>query len=206
MATVQSKTCSLCKQSLPAAAFSADRRMSAGLSSWCKPCLAAQARARRNKDIEAFRAHQRAYYDKNRDHCRAAARDYYVAQKEVKNARSKAHYRANRAKYIALAIEYSAKHPERTRLIMRGVSGRRRAAERKGVKPSVMAAWVKAQKKVCHWCGIKCASEYQVDHIIPLSKGGPHELRNLCIACPPCNRRKNAKDPIEFAREMGKLL
>lgn len=206
MATVESKACSRCKQILPASAFGPNRRSSSGLHSSCKSCLAAARRAKRNEDIETFRAWQRAYYAKNSDRLREHGRVNYIKHKDRFNACAKAHYRANRAKYIALARENTLQNPERVRLTARAVQGRRRAIQRAGVSPSAQVAWTKRQKKVCHWCGKRCAKDFHIDHIIPLSKGGAHELRNLCIACPPCNLRKSAKDPIDFAREIGKLL
>lgn len=42
----------------------------------------------------------------------------------------------------------------------------------------------------CWMCG---APEDETDHVIPLSRGGPHALANLRPACLPCNRRKGAK-------------
>lgn len=68
-----------------------------------------------------------------------------------------------------------------------------------------LSEWLIAQPKVCHWCGIKC-ERCEIDHIIPLSKGGKHERHNLVIACPTCNRRKGARDPIEFAQSVGRLV
>ena len=41
---------------------------------------------------------------------------------------------------------------------------------------------------------------------MPLSKGGEHTLTNLVVSCPTCNLQKNAKDPIEFANKLGRLL
>jgi hypothetical protein len=83
---------------------------------------------------------------------------------------------------------------------------RRRAAESAGDTSAEIGAWLKSQKKVCHWCNAKCAKKYHVDHYEPLSKGGKHEVKNLVIACPSCNLRKNAKDPYEFAKERGRLF
>lgn len=65
-----------------------------------------------------------------------------------------------------------------------------------------LARWTKAQEKVCHWCSNGCADAFHVDHVYPLSKGGSHREDNLVIACPDCNRRKGAKDPIAFAAEL----
>src|SRR4249919_1259956 len=133
MATVESKACSRCKQTLPASAFRPTPKLSTGLDSSCRSCLAAAKKAKRYKDIEAFRAWQRAYYAENSDRLREAGRENYVRHKERFNTCAKAHYRANRAKYIALARENSLKNPERTRLTARAVGARRRSVSRAGV-------------------------------------------------------------------------
>ena len=48
----------------------------------------------------------------------------------------------------------------------------------------------------CYICGEFIEKEHRhIDHIIPLSKGGPHRLSNLAIACDTCNMRKGSKMP-----------
>lgn len=47
----------------------------------------------------------------------------------------------------------------------------------------------------CWICG--SGSWTEVDHVKPISKGGPHMLANLRPACLPCNRRKLATWPID---------
>ncbi len=43
----------------------------------------------------------------------------------------------------------------------------------------------------CKFCGSKDSLE--IDHIIPLSRGGTNELSNLQILCRTCNRKKGAR-------------
>lgn len=65
----------------------------------------------------------------------------------------------------------------------------------------------------CAYCG--CTESLQWEHIVPRAMGGPDTIDNLVRACPPCNQRKGARDPLEWYGEnrshiprlvMGKLL
>lgn len=62
------------------------------------------------------------------------------------------------------------------------------------------------QKGKCAFCHCSLKSGYQLDHIVPLAKGGKHEVLNLQLLCKPCNLRKRAIDPIAFAQLHGRLL
>lgn len=111
-----------------------------------------------------------------------------------------------RADSLAKAKEWRLKNPEKRAVIAQNYKHRRRAQEDGGISSAELLAWRKAQRKACHWCGVKCAKDFHIDHIQPLARGGQHVASNLCIACPSCNLRKNAKDPIDFAQSLGLLL
>ena len=44
--------------------------------------------------------------------------------------------------------------------------------------------------KTCVYCG---AQATEIDHVIPVSRGGSHSLSNLVASCTPCNQTKNHK-------------
>jgi 5-methylcytosine-specific restriction endonuclease McrA len=46
----------------------------------------------------------------------------------------------------------------------------------------------------CQYCGGHADS---IDHVVPRSKGGPHEWDNVVAACRPCNARKRDRSPEE---------
>ncbi len=46
----------------------------------------------------------------------------------------------------------------------------------------------------CAYCGKKCDNITQ-DHVIPISKGGPHTKQNVVPACQKCNRTKGVNPP-----------
>lgn len=66
-----------------------------------------------------------------------------------------------------------------------------------------------SQKQRCAYfgfCGRSIKLIYHIDHIVPLAKGGSNWPRNIQLTCPECNFRKNALDPLDFAKKQGALL
>ena len=51
------------------------------------------------------------------------------------------------------------------------------------------------------YCG--AAGEMQMDHFVPLAKGGTHALGNLVPACPSCNYSKSDHDAETWYRSMS---
>lgn len=48
----------------------------------------------------------------------------------------------------------------------------------------------------CAYCAeVFCEEDLQVEHVIPLSKGGPTHFMNLVSACAYCNSKKAARTP-----------
>jgi 5-methylcytosine-specific restriction endonuclease McrA len=195
MAEIESKTCIKCGQCLPLTEFHRTPNNCDGRVGSCKACRNAyqkawvaalppnKAEARRLRHVAVCRKYDAANRDK--------IAEYGMKNRERETARYTAWRRAN---------------PERWRDILKASSYRRRSRIAEGMGGPATRAWFDAQKKVCHWCGERCANNASIDHIAPLSRGGLHVARNLCIACIDCNRRKSARDPIEWAQMIGKLL
>lgn len=64
----------------------------------------------------------------------------------------------------------------------------------------------KKQRGKCAGCRVSIAGGYHRDHIVALAKGGTNDIGNIQLLCGPCNHDKNAKDPIVWAQENGRLL
>ncbi len=62
------------------------------------------------------------------------------------------------------------------------------------------------QKGKCVYCFKSIKKSFQVDHVVPLARGGSNWPSNLVLACKPCNNKKHAIDPFVFARRLGRLL
>ena len=55
----------------------------------------------------------------------------------------------------------------------------------------------------CIYCGRPLTVEtMEIDHIVPLSKGGAKEYDNLVCSCPHCNALKGDKDAADFVGSM----
>jgi 5-methylcytosine-specific restriction endonuclease McrA len=65
------------------------------------------------------------------------------------------------------------------------------------------------QEGKCVYCKKLLGDRYQVDHIVPLSKGGSNYPSNLQITCDTidghlsCNQKKMCRDHIEFSKSIG---
>jgi len=51
---------------------------------------------------------------------------------------------------------------------------------------------IRQQQKYCVWCGTAGTSQnkLQVDHIVPISRGGSHHISNLRILCQNCHKKR----------------
>ena len=60
----------------------------------------------------------------------------------------------------------------------------------------------------CVYCGASGNGiRLEIDHVIPISNGGSHCMRNLVTSCRACNRRKGARLPDDRTKTaLAKLL
>jgi 5-methylcytosine-specific restriction endonuclease McrA len=106
---------------------------------------------------------------------------------------------------VFAAYEYGrrdgiAAHKQRVtyRYIVRGTQAEKTAKKRYmsqrrsqfgKLKAARVLALIERDGYICRYCGSQ--KNLEIDHIVPLSKGGGDALKNLQFLCPSCNRRKN---------------
>ena len=123
---------------------------------------------------------------------------YYAANREKELARVKAFRVANSEKYLAQKKEYNTAHPNKNLACTH-----KARAEKIGAKIGDTAAiliwlngWRTEAPVACHYCKkVSTGTDMEIDHVIPMSKGGPHDLSNLVVCCKPCNCSKYNKLP-----------
>lgn len=113
--------------------------------------------------------------------------------------------RANRERHRLRLNEWRANNPDA--YAAQKAARRAREAGAEGFyTPEDIQRIHKDQRGRCAICKTKLTKSYHRDHIISLYHGGSNWPSNIQLLCRPCNTRKNRKDPIEFARELGMLL
>lgn len=61
----------------------------------------------------------------------------------------------------------------------------------------IIRAVLKRDNYTCHYCGDR-SGDFEIDHMIPVSRGGSDDLDNLVTSCRTCNRQKRDKTVEEF--------
>lgn len=73
----------------------------------------------------------------------------------------------------------------------------------KGLKRRLM----RQQDNTCVYCGFRRrATSMEIDHIIPVVRGGSNDESNLQVICRPCNLRKGIQTDEEFRTRYARLV
>lgn len=153
-----------------------------------------------------FRDPPRQLTAEQRERARIRSRERYYANHEAELEKKRQRLAANpeaRAKAARLAREWREKNPERfavTRQRWRDenwdkvldCNARRRAKERTtSVERFSRAEIYERDGRRCHICGEHIPRrQFVIDHLVPLSKGGPHTRDNVAAAHARCNLRR----------------
>lgn len=113
-----------------------------------------------------------------------------------------------RSEYICKkAKQWAALNPEKVREIKIRSKAKRRASEGE-FRASDVKGLMRIQRGQCACCASTLSrTSFEVDHIIPICRGGTNFIGNLQLLCPACNRRKSSRLPVEFrARILPRML
>ena len=66
---------------------------------------------------------------------------------------------------------------------------------------------MRRQDNTCMYCGYRrVAASMDIDHIIPVVRGGSNNEDNLQVICRPCNQRKGLQTDEEFRTRYSRLV
>ena len=210
------KICTACREAKSPEEFNKNKRTKDGLRFQCRKCQSAEYRNNRAAVIERVAKWQ----DENRE----AVAQYKRAWWSENAGYSKQHYANNRERYSEQARKWQKENaalvavrnrkwkeanPEKVSASRQNRRARCRQAEGFHTAEDISRIYI-AQGGKCVYCGSALVrrrkGKMHIDHVIPLAKGGTNWPSNLQLLCPACNLSKGAKDPFEFAQNLGMLL
>lgn len=217
MTALETKSCAKCGQTKALDEFYSDPNGKGGRRSVCKVCWRALSKARKQANPEKVKEQYRRYYEVNAERIKAKDRAYRAANKEVwrrfyeKNAEKRKAYTrqyrlSNLDKVNDSRRDWRKNNIEHVRMKARDYAHRRRLLKSSGqFSPAEWREIKQRQGGRCFYCEKK-TKMLEIEHVIPLSRGGAHAASNIVAACRPCNAKKGVKDAHEFALERGRLV
>lgn len=164
----------------------------------------------RENNINYKRDMDRVYRENNIEKLKEYKKQYHAKNKEKIIEKSKIWYESNieRAKETRKKYNKYYRSTESSKISSRIFKLKRRKVIRYGCDKATNTEikLLIENSKNCYWCDKELNGIYHIDHYIPIAKGGNHSIENLVISCPSCNLRKHSKDPMQFAKEIGKIF
>jgi len=159
----------------------------------CKQCLKIQKAASYQRTKDHVLAHMQEYRQQNLAERQAYDRCHY---QETKFTTRKEYLEKNRERERARDRKRQQK-PER--IAWRRPYNRMQNHKRRALGEITVKTWnsiLKSYKHKCVYCGSK--ENLELEHLLPVSKGGTNARKNLAPACSTCNRKKGNKTVYEF--------
>jgi len=157
----------------------------------CKSCRDKYHAEWRAKNREKWNAQSRRWTAKNKERRKEIVNKYYIENREKIIEYHRAYYAANKDKYL----EWNRKaDKELRRTIKNRYKARKNFVQSEKYDPKEIFAQSNGQ---CVYCDGKATC---LDHVIPISRGGPDIAINLVAACTSCNASKGGKLLHEWMR------
>jgi hypothetical protein len=139
------------------------------------------------------------YKDGHQYVCRECKRAYNQRTKEQRAEWKRGYRAANLDKVKAYNNAYNAQYKREHPEIVRRHAQKRRALEisQAGIMPLRLEEFL--DNFYGHYC-FKCGAteDIQLDHIVPLSKGGLHCVNNVQWLCAYCNNVKGNRNSVDY--------
>ena len=163
--------------------------------------------AYREANKEEKVAYDKVYYEANKERRSATKRTWYAANKEKDAAYKRAYREANKENLVAKEKAYREANPDR----VNAYSSRRRARKLKLIPKHLKKCPVEKQRlldiyKLSTLISKATGIEYHVDHMWPMSDGGPHWSGNLQIITAHENMSKHTSVDLEVKHNIQQSL
>lgn len=189
----RTKGCRCCGEKKEIGSFGKDNSRKDGHYVYCKECCA----EKRRKYAEYNKVYQRKRYKERKEKYQRKKKQYYEENKEKILEESAKRYVKNRKRYLETNKAWQEKNREKCNQIKRNWKKR----NPKRTYSYVVERRMRLRNQIPEGTDLEavrkfsegCPPGMEVDHIIPISKGGLHCVENLQYLTPEENRRKYNK-------------
>jgi 5-methylcytosine-specific restriction endonuclease McrA len=150
-------------------------------------------------DPDRRRAYGREWMRLNADKARDAMRRWRAANRDVDRAAKRAYYAANDEAVRAANKAYAQSHPEVA--VVKRHRRRERVSGQPGFTAQEWRALLEAHQHRCAYCFE--SARLQVEHKVPIARGGKNTIDNIVPACARCNTRKHLLTDEEFCARLA---
>ena len=174
------------------------------------------SRCKVEKPLDEFaRSKARAHLDGRGNYCKQCAREkaaeWTAANRELVNSAQRRRRASDPDRYRAYEGTRTVPAGERSRRFravnpeyMRAANHVRRALVRGARSVPFTVEQLEARLAYYGFRCWQCGAPWEhLDHVKPLSKGGPHMLSNLRPACAGCNLKKGSHWPVDTSNRRG---
>jgi 5-methylcytosine-specific restriction endonuclease McrA len=171
---------------------------------------AAYAATYRLKNLEKIKQYQIVYTRNHVEDARVYRANRPQEAKDRKKLQDKDYARKNRHKNRAATRRYRLNNPEKVRdsakkyrLANKELQALK-SAKRRSIKNDNSTFQVtrkellKLYSSNCFYCGV--SGRMELDHVIPVSRGGSNSIGNFVASCRPCNASKGKKTITEWKK------
>lgn len=151
-------------------------------------------------------AYRRAYYRANRQKILDDKKNWIASNKSYHEEYLKNYRESHRKVQRERTKHWRDRNPHQ--IAAQAVLRRKRLREKCVNDPGILLFYKLARSanpKRCYYCQKTFGGVADVDHVIPITRGGWHCSSNLSLSCPSCNRHKSTKLPSEFVLS-GQML
>jgi 5-methylcytosine-specific restriction endonuclease McrA len=191
------KKCSKCGYEKILDDFGNNKSKKDGKATECKECKSKQDAKYRKENEVYYKNYLKEYNQLNKQQLYEQKKKYIAANKIAHLERQHSWYEKNKDNVKLRTSQYKKDHPEQYQMY-----NNRRAARKKTaiVEKFTHQDVINKYGDKCVYCG---GNFDEIDHYIPLSKGGSHTLDNVRPSCEHCNLTKSNKLPEDFAKYKG---
>ena len=179
---------------------------------WCGESFARNRKEQRFCGMGCFRSYQRRPRSKQR--CRRckepypATTEFFTADaqrssglhpycKDCKYVQDLKYRKRNNYKLRIKSSEYRRANAGKVKVAM---AKNRKLRKQAGKKISGDDVWrmLEDQDHLCAYCEVPLFGNFEIDHMVPISKGGSNDWSNIALTCRYCNRSKYNRTVEEF--------